>query len=59
VPKLQAVGCYWIRTPADAPDMVAKVENRTTQKLVKIDLQTTLSLRRFSTPLRRRVIDFA
>jgi hypothetical protein len=29
------------------------------KNLAKVDLRTTLSLRRFSTPLRRRVIDFA
>jgi hypothetical protein len=28
------------------------------ENLAKVDLRTTLSLRRFSTPLRRRVIDF-
>jgi len=28
------------------------------KNLAKVDLRTTLSLRRFSTPLRGRVIDF-
>jgi hypothetical protein len=40
-------------------DIVTKVENGTTQKnLAKIDLGTSLPLHRFSTPLRRSVIDF-
>jgi hypothetical protein len=39
-------------------DFVAKVENLAPKNLAKVDLWTSLLLRRFSTPLRRCVIDF-
>ena len=42
-----------------APDIVATVENRAgPENLAKVDLWTSLLLRRFSVQLRRSVIDF-